>query len=87
MEAFQHQPRPDEKHDSQRDLGGNEHPPRSAQSTGRCAVAATGLDRLTRIDPVAQAEPFDALRRRQRVSGMIATTLAFIGLVSAALYR
>jgi len=50
-------------------------------------VTLPAVNRLTRIDPVTQPEPFDALRRRQRVSGMVATTLAFVGLVSAALYR
>ena len=50
-------------------------------------VTAPAVNRLTRIDPVMQAGPFDALRRRQRVSGMIATTLAFLGLVSAVMFR
>jgi hypothetical protein len=36
---------------------------------------------------MGQAEMFDAFRRRQRITGMIATVLAFVGLVVAALYR
>ena len=50
-------------------------------------VTVPAVNRLTRIDPVTQAGPFDAVRRRQRVSGMIATTFAFLGLISAVLYR
>ena len=51
------------------------------------AVAYPSVNKLARLDPVAQAEAFDALRRRQRLAGMAATTCAFIGLVAAALYR
>lgn len=50
-------------------------------------VTLPAVNRLTRIDPMTQGDAFDALRRRQRVSGMIATTFAFIGLLSAALFR
>lgn len=51
------------------------------------AVAFPAINKLTRLDPVAQAEAFDALRTRQRLAGMIATTCAFIGLFAAAMYR
>jgi len=51
------------------------------------AVTLPTVNRLTRIDPVTQAAPYDALRARQRLTGMIATTLAVIGLFSAVLYR
>ncbi len=51
------------------------------------AVAFPAVNRLTRIDPVNQADAFDALRRRQRLAGMIATTFAFISLVAGAFYR
>ena len=51
------------------------------------AVALPAVNKLTRIDPVANAEAFDAIRRRQRLVGMIGTTLAFIGLLAGALYR
>jgi hypothetical protein len=50
-------------------------------------VALPAVNRLTRLDPVGQAEAFDAFRRRQRVAGMIATTFAFVGLLAAAMYR
>ena len=51
------------------------------------AVALPAINKLARLDPVAQAEPFDALRTRQRMAGMIATTCAFVSLLAAALYR
>ena len=51
------------------------------------AVALPAVNKLARLDPVAHAEPFDALRTKQRMAGMIATTCAFISLVAAALYR
>jgi hypothetical protein len=50
-------------------------------------VALPAVNKLARMDPVAQADAFDAHRRRQRISGMIATTLAFVGLLAGALYR
>ncbi|HET7042850.1 MAG TPA: hypothetical protein VFI13_12570 [Gemmatimonadales bacterium] len=51
------------------------------------AVTFPAVNRLTRIDPVTQPEAFDAVRRRQRLTGMIATICAFIGLLAGALYR
>lgn len=51
------------------------------------SVALPAVGKLTRLDPVAQAEAFDALRTRQRMAGMIATTCAFVGLIAAAMYR
>ena len=51
------------------------------------AVAFPAVNKLTRIDPVAQPEAFDAVRRRQRLVGMAGTICAFIGLLAAALYR
>lgn len=51
------------------------------------AVALPAVNRLVRLDPVTQAEAFDTLRTRQRIAGMIGTTCAFIGLLSAAMYR
>ena len=51
------------------------------------AIALPAVNKLTRLDPVAQAEAFDGLRSRQRMAGMIATTCAFIGLFAAAMYR
>ena len=50
-------------------------------------LALPAVNKLTRIDPVTQADAFDAIRRRQRLVGMIATTFAFIGLLAGALYR
>jgi len=50
-------------------------------------IALPAVNRLTRLDPVGQAEAFDAFRRRQRITGMIATTLAMVGLLAAAMYR
>jgi len=49
--------------------------------------ALPAVNRLTRIDPIAHAEAFDLYRRRQRVAGMIATTLALLSLVSAVAWR
>lgn len=51
------------------------------------AVAFPAVNKLTRIDPVAQPDAFDAIRGRQRVVAMIATTCAFISLLAGALYR
>lgn len=51
------------------------------------AVALPAVNKLARLDPVAHAEPFDALRTKQRLAGMIATTCAFVSLLAGALYR
>lgn len=51
------------------------------------AVALPAVNKLARLDPVAQAEAFDGLRTRQRMAGMIATTCAFVSLLAGALYR
>jgi len=51
------------------------------------AVAFPAVNKLTRIDPVANADAFDAIRRRQRLVGMIATTCAFVSLLAGAMYR
>ena len=51
------------------------------------AVAYPAVNKLTRIDPVTHAEAFDALRRKQRLAGMIGTTCAMVGLIAAAMYR
>lgn len=51
------------------------------------AMALPGINKLARLDPVGQAEAFDALRTRQRMAGMIGTTCAFVSLVAAAMYR
>ena len=51
------------------------------------AMALPAVNKLIRLDPVAQAAAFDALRARQRMAGMIATTCAFVGLLAAAMYR
>jgi len=50
-------------------------------------VTLPAVNRLVRIDPATQWDQFCALRTRQRISGMIATSLAMLGLLSAALYR
>ncbi|MBW8773401.1 MAG: hypothetical protein JF590_08950 [Gemmatimonadetes bacterium] len=51
------------------------------------AVALPAVNKLARLDPVAHAEPFDALRTKQRLAGMIATTCAFVSLLAGAMYR
>ena len=51
------------------------------------AVTLPAVNRLARLDPVAQGAQYDALRARQRISGMIATSLAVLGLLASALYR
>lgn len=50
-------------------------------------MAIPAVNKLTRVDPVAQEAAFDHLRRRQRLAGMIATTCAFVGLLAGAMYR
>ena len=51
------------------------------------AVALPGINKLARLDPVAHADAFDALRTRQRLAGMIASTCAFVSLLAGAMYR
>ncbi len=51
------------------------------------AIALPAVNRLARLDPVAQAEVFDGLRTRQRMAGMVATTCAFVSLLAGAMYR
>lgn len=50
-------------------------------------MAVPAVNKLARLDPVAQEAAFDHLRRRQRLAGMIATTCAFVSLLAGALYR
>jgi hypothetical protein len=51
------------------------------------AVALPAVNKLARLDPVTQADAFDALRARQRMAGMAASVCAFVSLVAGALYR
>ena len=51
------------------------------------AVALPSVSKLARLDPVAHADAFDALRTRQRMAGMAASACAFVSLMAGALYR
>lgn len=63
------------------------------QATGLVAALITlialvpNASRLTRLDPIAQAEQFDALRARQARLGMISGGLGLLALLAGALGR
>lgn len=50
-------------------------------------VLVPNAGRLTRLDPLAQAQQFDALRQRQARTGMISGLLGMIALLAGALGR
>jgi hypothetical protein len=50
-------------------------------------VLVPNAGRLVRLDPIGQAEPFDAARRRQARMGMISGLLGLIALAAGAIGR
>ncbi len=74
-------------------MGAVSHALMTMQGAGLVAALLTLLvlvpnsGRLTRLDPVAQAQQFDALRSRQATVGMISGFLGMLALVAGALGR
>ena len=73
--------------------GAASHALMTMQATGLLGAIVTLLvlvpnaGRLTRLDPVTQAQQFDALRQRQARTGMVSGLLGLIALVTGALGR
>ena len=74
-------------------MGAVSHPLMTMQAAGLLGAMLTLLmlvpnaGRLTRLDPVTQAQQFDALRQRQARIGMLSGLLGLIALVTGALGR